>query len=110
VEAAEMIAATVFSAAATIGGKAYETSSGIALTILAFIAAISLAAIAVGIAKAQPWSRTPGVVCQLFVIIGGVMLLQGHRYVWGVPALILAAAGLAGLLAPPSIKALNRSR
>jgi hypothetical protein len=110
VEAAEMIAATAFSAAATIGGKAYETSSGIALTILAFIAAVSLAVIAVGIAKAQPWSRMPAVICQLFVVIGGVMLLQGHRYVWGVPALILAAAGLAGLLAPPSIKALNRSR
>ncbi len=28
---------------------------------------------------------------QLFVIIGGITLLDGHRPEWGVPALVLAA-------------------
>jgi hypothetical protein len=105
-----MIVATAFSAAATISGKSYETSSGVALTLLAFIAAIALAGIAAGIARVKPWSRTPAVMCQLLAIIVGILLLDGHRYAWGIPALILAAAGLVGLLAPPSIKALNRSR
>jgi len=108
-EAAGMIVATGFSAAATASGKSYETSSGIALTTLAFIGALALAAVAVGIAGAKPWSRTPAVMCQFFVVVAGIVLLDGHRYYWGIPALILVAAALAGIFAPPSIKALNRS-
>jgi hypothetical protein len=108
VEAVGMIVATGFSAAATASGKSYETSSGIALTTLAFIGALALAAVAVGIARAKPWSRTPAVMCQFFVVVAGILLLDGHRYYWGIPALILVAAALAGLFAPPSLKALNR--
>src|SRR5271154_4676307 len=108
VEAVGMIVATGFSAAATASGKSYETSSGIALTTLAFIGALALAAVAVGIAGAKPWSRTPAVMCQFFVVIAGGLLLDGHRYYWGIPALLLVAAALAGLFAPASIKALNR--
>jgi hypothetical protein len=37
-----------------------------------------------------------------------VYLLQARRFDWGVPALLLALAGFAGLLAPPSLRALNR--
>jgi hypothetical protein len=108
-QAVGMLVATGFSAAATISGKSYETSSGIALTVLAFIGVLALAAVAYGIAKARPWSRTPAVMCQFFVILAGVLLVDGHRYYWGVPTLILAAAALAALFAPPSLKALNRT-
>jgi hypothetical protein len=109
VEAIGMVVATGFSAAATASGKSYETSSGIALTTLAFIGALAFAAVAAGIARAKPWSRTPAVMCQFFVVIAGVLLLDGHRYYWGIPAFLLVAAALAGLFAPASIKALNRS-
>jgi hypothetical protein len=108
VEAAGMVVATIFAAVATISGKSYETSSGVALTALAVIAAAWLAGIALPIARAKPWTRTPAVMNQLFVIIAGVMLVQGHRLDWGVPALILGVAGAAALLTPKSIKAMNR--
>jgi hypothetical protein len=38
----------------------------------------------------------------------GVWLLQAGRFEWGVPALLLAIAGLAGLFTPSSLRALTR--
>jgi hypothetical protein len=69
-----------------------------------------LAVVAAGLARARRWSRTPALLTQLFTGIVGFYLLQGHRYVWGVPALVLAAAGLAAVLAPPSLRALAGER
>lgn len=109
-EAAGMCVATAFSAAATITGKSYQTGSGIALTVIAFGTAVALAALAVGIARAKPWSRTPALLTQLFAGGAGLYLMDGNRLDWGVPTLILAAAGLGALLAPASIRALNRER
>jgi hypothetical protein len=108
VEAAGMLVATGFSAVATANGKSYRASSGAALTLLALLAVLAIAVCVYGTAKAKPWSRTPALMIQLFAVIGGIMLVQGHRLDWGVPALILAAAATAGLLAPASLKTLNR--
>ncbi len=110
VEAAGMIVATAFSAAATISGKSYETGSGIALTLIAFGTALAFAAIVRGIARANPWCRTPSLLTQLFAVGAGIYLMDGHRLEWAIPTLILAGAGLVTLLAPESIKALNRPR
>ena len=108
-EAVGMCVATALAAAATINGKSYQTASGIALTLIAFVTALALVAIAVGLARAKPWSRTPSAIVQVFTIGLGIYVLDGHRLEWGVPMLILAAAGLAALLAPASLKALNRT-
>jgi hypothetical protein len=107
-EAAGMLVATAFSAAGTISGKSYQTASGIALTLIAFGTAVALAAVARGLARARPWSRTPALLTQVFAGGYAFYLIQDHRADWGVPTLILAAAGLAALLAPGSFKALNR--
>jgi hypothetical protein len=107
-EAIGMLVATGFSAAATVGGKSYHTSSGIGLTMLALIAVLAIACCAYGTARTRPWSRTPAVMIQVFAVVGGIMLVQGHRLDWGIPALILAVVAAVGLLAPASIKALNR--
>jgi hypothetical protein len=64
--------------------------------------------IAAGLARVRPWSRTPAVMTQVLTGVIAVYLLQAHRFDWGVPALLLALAGLAGLLAPPSLRALSR--
>jgi len=108
VEAAGLCVAGVFAAISTADGKSSQVASGIVLTVLAFGTAAGLAAIAVGLARARPWSRIPAVMTQLFVVIAGITLLDGHRPEWGVPALAAAAACLAGLLTPASLRALNR--
>jgi hypothetical protein len=108
IEALGLAVAGVFAAASTVDGRSYQLVSGIALTLIAFGTAAGLTAIAVGLVTARPWSRIPAAMTQLFVIIGGVTLLNGNRPEWGVPALLLAGVCLAGLLTPASLRALNR--
>jgi hypothetical protein len=107
-EAVGLCVAGVFALVSTADGKSHQLASGIAITLMAFVAAAGLAAIAVGLARARTWSRTPAVMTQLFVVIAGITLLDGDRPEWGVPALALAAASVAGLLTPASLRALNR--
>jgi hypothetical protein len=110
IEAVGLCVAGVFSIVSTADGRSYQLASGIALTLIAFGTAAGLAALAVGLARARPWSRTPTVMTQLFVIIAAVTLLDGNRPEWGVPALVVAAVCLAGLLTPASLRALNRPK
>jgi len=92
----------VFAVINTVDGHAYQLGGGIAATLIAFATASGLGGIAVCLATARPWTRIPTALTQLFVIIVGITLLQGHRLEWGVPALALAATCLAGLLTPAS--------
>ncbi len=109
-EAAMVCAATVLAGIDTATGQSYQLASGIALTAIGLGTAAMLAVVAAGLARARRWSRTPALLTQLFTGIVGFYLLQGHRYVWGVPALVLAAAGLAAVLVPPSLRALAGER
>ena len=82
------------------------TREEIALRWMHFVAGIIW--IAFGIARLRPWSRTPGVMTQVVTGIVAIYLLQAHRFGWGIPAMVLAVAGLAALLAPASLRALTR--
>ena len=89
-------------------GNTWTASNAIAQIVFEAVVAAGVAWIAAGIARRRPWSRTPAVLTQVFTIMIAVWLLQAHRYAWGVPALLVAIAGLAGLLAPSSWRALAR--
>ncbi len=89
-------------------GNTWTASNAIALIVVEAVVAAGVAWVAYGIARARPWSRTPAVMTQVFTAMIAVWLLEAHRYAWGVPALLLAVAGLAGLLAPSSWRALAR--
>jgi hypothetical protein len=90
------------------GGQTDQRSNAVAFIGVEVIVAIGLAAIAAGIARARPWSRTPAVMTQVFAVIIGIVLIQAGRLGWGLPALVFAVAGLAGLFAPTSLRKLNR--
>lgn len=107
-EAAGLAVAAVFAAVSTADGRSYQLAGGVAATLIAIATAAGLAGLAICLALAKPWTRVPTALTQLFVIIAGVTLLQGHRPEWGVPALALAAACVAGLATPASLRALNR--
>ncbi len=109
-EAAVVLAATVLAGLDTAAGRSYQAGSGIALTAIGVLTVILLAAVAAGLARARRWSRTPALLTQLFIGIIAIYLLQGGRYEWGVPALVLAVAGFAVLLLPPSLRALAGDR
>jgi hypothetical protein len=108
IEAAGLCAAGVFAAVSTADGRSYQLASGIALTLIAFGTAAGVLRITAALANARAWSRTPTGIVQLFVIIAGVTLLEGHRPEWGAPALALAGVCVAGLATPASLRALNR--
>src|SRR6266700_1229520 len=97
VQAAEafiVAAGAALSGVDTVSGQSYQRSSGIALTVIGAGCAAALAAVALGLARARRWSRAPALMTQLFVGIVGIYLLQGGRYGWGAPSVLLAVAGL----------------
>ncbi len=109
VEAAGLCVAAVLAAADTAAGRSYQTSAGAAQTVLLFIVVAGVAWIASGVYRVRPWSRTPAVMTQVCAGVVAVYLLQARRFEWGVPAMLLAIAGLAALLAPASLRALTRT-
>ena len=109
-DAVIVLVASVLAGADTVAGRSYQEGSGIALTLIGVGTAAALAWVAVGLSRARRWSRTPAALTQLFVGIVGVYLVQGHRYAWGIPSLVLACAGMALLLVPASLRALNSPR
>jgi hypothetical protein len=107
IEAAGVLVAAILAGIDTSSGRSYHANSGIALTLIGIATAVALAYVASGLARARRWSRTPALLTQLFVGIVAIYLIQGHRYDWGVPAVVLAVAGFAALLVPPSLRALT---
>jgi len=107
-EAVGLLVVIAVNLADLAGGRTHSTSNAVAFIAVELIVAVGVAWVAYGIAATRPWSRTPAVMTQAFTAIIGVVLIQAHRYAWGLPALALAIAGLVGLLAPASFKALNR--
>ncbi|HUY48926.1 MAG TPA: hypothetical protein VMV92_24940 [Streptosporangiaceae bacterium] len=105
-DAAIVLAASVLAGVDAVAGKSYQAGSGIALTVIGLATTAALAWVAVGLVRVRRWSRTPALLTQLFIGIVGIYLVQGHRYSWGVPSLVLAAAGFAALLVPASLRAL----
>jgi len=105
-----VLAASVYAGVQAIQGKSYQNSSGIALTLIGIGTAVLLALVALGLARARRWSRTPALLTQLFTGIVGIYLVQGDRLWIGGPAIALAVAGFAALLAPPSLRVLTAGR
>jgi hypothetical protein len=105
-EAAGVLAASILAGVDAGSGRSYQTSSGVALTLIGAVTAAALGYVSFGLTRARRWSRTPALLTQLFTGIVGIYLVEGHRYDWGIPALVLAVAGFAALLVPPSLRAL----
>ena len=106
-EAAVLCVVIVLNAIDSASGRAWTTSNAIAFIVLEAFLAIGMALVALGIYRVRPWSRTPAVMIQLLTGIVGIWLIQAGRIGWGIPALLLAVAGLAGLFAPASLRALT---
>ena len=110
VESLGVLAGAVAVGVDTAAGHAYQVGSGVALTLIALVAATGLGLVTSGLARSRPWSRTPATLVQIFVGVVAVYLLQGHRYEWGTPMIVLAVAGIVTLFAPPTMRALVRDR
>ncbi len=109
-EAVGVLAASTVAAIDTGSGHSYERASGVALTLIGIGTAAALGLVARGLQHGRRWARTPAMLTQLFVGIVAIYLLQAGRYEWGIPAILLAIAGFATLLAPASVATLTPGR
>jgi hypothetical protein len=110
IEAVSVLAASVLAGVATANGHSYQRTSGVALTIIGIVTAIALALVARALRAGRRWSRTPAMLTQIFTGIVAIYLLQSGRLDWGIPAIVLAIAGLGALLTPASIEVLAPGR
>jgi hypothetical protein len=107
IQAAGILAASVLCGVDTVNGQSYHVNSGIALTVIGILTAAGLGYVALGLARARYWSRTPALITQLLTGLVSIYLILGDKYGWGVSGLVLALAGFALIAAPPSIRVLN---
>jgi hypothetical protein len=107
-EAAALLAYTIINVVDIVTDNSYQVANGAALVILQAIVVVGIGWIAIGVKDIKPWTRTPAVMTQALAGVLAIILLQAHQYDWGAITLVLAAAGLAGLLAPASLQALAR--
>jgi hypothetical protein len=110
VEAVVVLVASIRAGIDTGAGKSYQTTSGIALTAIGVGTALLLGLVARGVRAGRRWARTPALLTQLFTGIVGIYLTEAGRYLWGIPALVLAIAGLGLLMAPGSVQLLTPGR
>ncbi|RCG18330.1 hypothetical protein DQ384_39125 [Sphaerisporangium album] len=90
----------------TIIGSPSDVSSSIGVSAFGVLVGAALLWVAWGVFQAARWSRAPGVVTQIFALPVAVSLVQSAQYLLGVPLIVLALAGLAALLAPPTTRAM----
>lgn len=107
-EAVALLVATLLNVIDIVSGQTYQVGNGVGLVILQVILIAGLVGLAISVASMRPWTRVPAVMVQGLIGIVAIVLLQAHRYDWGLVTLVLAGAGLAGLLHPASLRALAR--
>ena len=68
--------------------------------VFAVVVGLALLQVARGLSAGRGWAFSPSVVAQLFLLVVGGGLLQGHVYAAAVPVLLLAGGALSQLVAP----------
>ncbi|MEV5414422.1 hypothetical protein AB0K60_37000 [Thermopolyspora sp. NPDC052614] len=93
-------------AVVTVVGDPIDVSTSIAEAAIGVVIGAALVWVAYGAFTAQRWSRSPGVLAQIFAVPVAITLIQSDRVVPGAALLVAAAAGLITLLAPPTTRVL----
>jgi hypothetical protein len=95
-----------FVAVQTVVGEPLDVSTSIAEAAIGVIIGAALVWVAYGAFTRQRWSRSPGVLTQIFAVPVAVTLLQSGRQAAGAALLAAAAVALVTLLAPQSTRVL----
>jgi hypothetical protein len=90
----------------SIAGHPHDRVSAFGVTALALGAGAGLIAVARGLLKAERWTRSPGVLAQLFAIPVSVSLIQSGQPWIGYPLIVTAVVALLMLLSKPTATAL----
>jgi hypothetical protein len=100
VEAVGALAAAALLAAAAIRGPSVSVASAVSTVVVAVLLTVVFAALARLLARRSRGARGPALVLQLLLIPIGWYMARGATPWVGVPVLVVALLGAAGLLAP----------
>jgi hypothetical protein len=109
VEAAEgiaLLAIGLFVGVEAIIGRPHDLASAVALAFAAVLAGVGLLAVGRGLWLVRRWGRAPALLTQIFAVIAAISMIQSRRHALGAVLVVVAVAGAAALLSPPSTRAL----
>ncbi|MEO5874536.1 MAG: hypothetical protein ABIS86_14140 [Streptosporangiaceae bacterium] len=90
----------------TVAGDPQDRASAIGVTLLALVGGGVLVSVARGLLQARSWTRSPGVLAQLFSVPVAVSLIQSGQPWIGYPLIVTAVVALLILLSKPTATAL----
>ncbi|MEU8365236.1 hypothetical protein AB0C27_55400 [Nonomuraea sp. NPDC048882] len=97
----------VFVAVETLTGTPDDMTSAVAEAVFGLLVGAGLLWVAWGgLFQMERWGRSPAVVTQIFMLPVGGTLITSDLPQLGIPLIVVALAGLATLLAPPTTHAL----
>ncbi|GAA1658257.1 hypothetical protein GCM10009733_064960 [Nonomuraea maheshkhaliensis] len=97
----------VFVAVETLTGTPDDMTSAVAEAVFGLLVGAGLLWVAWGgLFRMERWGRSPAVVTQIFMLPVGGTLITSDLPQLGIPLIVVALAGLAALLAPPTTHAL----
>ncbi|SNT62633.1 hypothetical protein SAMN05216276_109226 [Streptosporangium subroseum] len=87
-------------------GKPADLISSIFVAGFGILVGAVLLRVAWGMIQVDRWTRSPGVLTQIFALPVGVTLIQSDQQAIGIPLIAVAVIGLVALLSPPTTQAL----
>ncbi|GIH96111.1 hypothetical protein ACFFMN_37740 [Planobispora siamensis] len=90
----------------TVIGRPDDVMSSVFVAAFGLVIGGALLRVAWGLLRMERWTRSPGVLTQIFMIPVCVTLFQSGQTLLGVPLAAAAVAGLVALLSPPTTRVL----
>jgi predicted alternative tryptophan synthase beta-subunit len=105
-EGAAVLAIGLYVGVEAIIGRPHDLASAVALALMAVLAGIGILAVGRGLWQVRRWGRAPALLTQIFAVIVAVSMIQSGRQALGAILIVVAVAGAAALLSPPTTRAL----
>lgn len=94
----------------TVIGRPSDLMSSIGVASFGILLGAALLWVGWGMLRSERWTRSPGVLAQIFCVPISVTLIQSDQQAIGIPLIAVAVIGLVALLSPPTTEALYGDR
>lgn len=105
-EGVAVLAVGLYVGVEAVVGRPHDLASAVALAFMAVLGGAGIIAVGWGLWQVRRWGRAPALLTQIFTVIVAVSMIQSRRQVLGTALIVVAVAGAAALLSPPTTKAL----
>jgi hypothetical protein len=106
-EGIALVAVGLYVGVEAVAGSPNDLTSAVVLALMAIAAGVGIVAVGRGLWQTRRWGRAPALLTQIFAVIAAISMIQSRRQAVGVVLIVLAVAGAAALLSPPSTRALD---